>query len=74
MAVDKQWRSFAKAVSWRVTGTCDTILISWLITRQFKFALSIGCVEVFTKMFLYYFHERAWNRVKIGRVPDDYQI
>ena len=73
MAVEKHWRSLAKAISWRVTGTIDTIIISWLITRQFKFALSIGFVEVFTKMFLYYFHERVWNRIKAGRAID-YQI
>jgi uncharacterized membrane protein len=71
---DKHWRSVAKAVSWRVTGTVDTIVISWLITRHLTVALSIGFVEVFTKMFLYYLHERVWNKVKAGRLPVDYQI
>ena len=74
MAVEKRWRSLAKAASWRITGTLDTIIISWIITRQFKIALSIGFVEVFTKMVLYYFHERAWDRVKTGRLAKDYQI
>ena len=71
---EKHWRSVAKAVSWRVTGTVDTIVISWLITRHIKVAISIGFVEVFTKMFLYYFHERVWNRIKAGRAVADYQI
>ncbi|OGX12430.1 MAG: hypothetical protein A2351_05260 [Omnitrophica bacterium RIFOXYB12_FULL_50_7] len=71
---EKHWRSVAKAASWRVTGTVDTIVISWIITGHFKMALSIGAVEVFTKMFLYYLHERIWNRVKAGRVVGDYQI
>lgn len=74
MAQEARWRSISKAVSWRITGTVDTILISWIITRQLKFALSIGLVEVFTKMILYYLHERAWNRVKAGRTVVDYQI
>lgn len=52
--------SFAKGISWRLVGTIDTILISYLITGQWKFALSIGSVEVFTKIILFYFHERAW--------------
>ncbi|GET28815.1 phosphoadenosine phosphosulfate reductase family protein [Prolixibacter sp. SD074] len=30
-------------------------------------ALSVGGIEVFTKMFLYFLHERAWNRVRIGK-------
>jgi len=74
MADEKHWRSVAKAASWRLTGTLDTFLISWLITGKLKFALSIGFVEVFTKMFLYYLHERIWNRVRAGREFPDYQI
>ena len=31
---DTPVRSLAKAVSWRITGTVDTFLISWLITGQ----------------------------------------
>ncbi len=71
---DKKWRSMAKAVSWRITGTVDTILISWIITHKLGIALSIGFVELFTKMVLYYFHERAWEHVKIGRIVTDYEI
>ena len=71
---DKKWRSLAKAISWRITGTVDTILISWLITRKLHLALSIGVVEVGTKMILYYFHERLWERIKVGRVAVDYEI
>lgn len=73
---DKHYRSVAKAASWRVTGTVDTMVISWVITGQLKWALSIGMVEVFTKMILYYLHERLWNRLSFGRVkpPEDYAI
>lgn len=74
---DKPYRSVVKAVSWRMTGTMDTILISWLITGKLKMALSIGGIEVFTKIVLYYLHERAWNRMKFGRertIPPEYQI
>ena len=61
-------RSLLKSISWRVTGTFDTIVISYLITRQVRFALSIGFVELFTKCLLYFLHERAWNRIRFGRV------
>ncbi len=53
---EKAYRSVVKAFSWRVTGTIDTMLVAWLITREIKFALSIGFVEVFTKMLLYFIH------------------
>ncbi|HYM94947.1 MAG TPA: DUF2061 domain-containing protein [Chitinophagaceae bacterium] len=53
--------SLGKAVSWRIVGTLDTILISYLITGQWNFAISIGSVEVFTKIFLFYLHDRVWE-------------
>jgi uncharacterized membrane protein len=38
-------------------------------------AASIGSIELFTKMALYYFHERAWNKISFGKVQEpDYQI
>jgi uncharacterized membrane protein len=66
MSVSKS-RSFAKALTWRTTGTIDTFLISWLITKQPFIAASIASVEVLTKIVLYYFHERVWNKIKWGR-------
>jgi uncharacterized membrane protein len=74
--IDKHYRSLAKAVSWRATGTIDTIIISYLITGHMRWALSIGFVELFTKVTLYYFHERLWNKIKFGRkqAAGDYQI
>ncbi len=75
--VEKHWRSVVKAISWRTVGTVDTIIISWLITGKLTFAVSIGAVELFTKMFLYYGHERIWNKIKFGRIVpkgNDYSI
>lgn len=76
MAEEKHYRSLVKAVSWRATGMCDTILISWLITVEIKAALGIGFVERLTKIGLYYIHERVWNRLDFGRVKakDDFDI
>jgi len=65
-AREKPLRSMAKAISWRITGSLDTILLSWLFTQSVNTALAIGLTEVLTKTFLYYFHERAWSRVKLG--------
>ncbi|WP_215225430.1 DUF2061 domain-containing protein [Echinicola shivajiensis] len=60
---DSNIKSVLKSVSWRLVGTMDTIVISYLITGQIKTALSIGSIEVVSKMVLYYFHERAWARI-----------
>lgn len=58
-------RSIFKAVSWRVLGTIDTFVLSWLITGRVDLAAAIGGTEVITKMILYYLHERAWTKIKI---------
>ena len=60
-------RSIGKSISWRVLASCDTILISYLITGSIAIAATIGFIEVMTKMVLYYFHERAWNKFTFGR-------
>ncbi|MCB1160926.1 MAG: DUF2061 domain-containing protein [Leptospiraceae bacterium] len=74
---EKPIRSVIKAISWRITGTMDTILISFLLTGSPKAAFSIGLAELFTKMLLYYTHERVWSKLKFGRevVPHpEYEI
>lgn len=66
-ASEQPVRSIAKSISWRLVGTVDTVLISWLITGTLRMAFSIGAVEFFSKMVLYFFHERAWNAIKWGK-------
>jgi len=66
MNVSKQ-RSALKAITWRIIGTADTFVISWVITKEPITAGAIASFEVFTKTILYYFHERGWNKVKWGR-------
>jgi uncharacterized membrane protein len=67
---DKHYRSLIKAVSWRLTGSVDTLIISFLITRQIKWALTISGVELFTKIGLYYVHERVWENLSFGRLKE----
>lgn len=64
---EKIKRSLLKTISWRVIGTLDTILISWLITGAMTLALSIGTIELISKKVLYFFHERLWNQIKWGK-------
>ena len=60
-------RHVFKTITWRIVGTLDTFLLSWLITGNIRIGLTIGGVEIITKMILYYFHERLWyNLSKFG--------
>lgn len=74
---EKPYRSVVKTISWRTVGTLDTMIVSYFVTGSLVMAASIGSIEVVTKMILYYFHERAWNKLSFGKVKpveNDYQI
>ena len=64
---EKIKRSLVKTISWRIIGTIATVLISWLITGTLALAFSIGIIELISKLILYYFHERTWNKIKWGK-------
>ena len=65
--MDSSVRSLAKAVSWRITGSIDTFIISWIITGQALIASGIAFTELLTKIVLYWIHERAWNKISWGK-------
>ncbi|MDB3862223.1 DUF2061 domain-containing protein [Flavobacteriaceae bacterium] len=58
-------RHIAKSISWRIIGTIDTFLLSYVLTGSISFGLSISGVDFFIKLLLYYFHERIWFLSKI---------
>jgi uncharacterized membrane protein len=61
-------RHLAKTITWRIIGSIDTMVVSWIITGNLKTGLAIGGIEVFTKMILYFIHERIWYKFgKLGR-------
>ena len=59
-------RHVLKTITWRIVGTIDTILIGWLVSGDPMVGLTIGSFEVFTKMVLYFIHERVWYKVNLG--------
>lgn len=61
-------RSMAKTATWRVLASLDTMLLAWFFTGSLLTAFSIGSFEVITKLVLYFFHERVWQRIDFGRV------
>ncbi|MCH7524250.1 MAG: DUF2061 domain-containing protein [Bacteroidetes bacterium] len=60
-------RHIIKTITWRIIGTTDTIILSWIISGNPLTGLKIGAIEIFTKMILYYLHERVWHRSKIKK-------
>jgi uncharacterized membrane protein len=62
--IDSHARALAKAVTWRMVGTLDTFLWSLLVTHRAATAGTIASFEIFTKIGLFYLHERAWRLLK----------
>ncbi|MAO07449.1 MAG: hypothetical protein CL596_01915, partial [Alteromonas sp.] len=67
MKPNSHLRHILKAITWRILGTLDTIMLSWLITGNALTGLKIGLAEVVTKMVLYYFHERIWFKINLSK-------
>src|SRR3546814_15228339 len=67
--VESHPRSLVKAISWRALGSIDTFVLSYIFTGSTAAAASIAGTEVFTKIVLFYFHERAWSLVHWGHRP-----
>ena len=60
-------RSVIKALSWRLIGTIDTLIVSYVITGEILLASSIASVDFITKLVLYFVHERIWNIITWGK-------
>ena len=67
MFYETSTRSILKSVSWRALGTLITAGVVWIVTRRFALAAGVGGAEAVAKTLLFYLHERAWDRLKIGR-------
>lgn len=61
-------RHLVKTVTWRITATTTTVIITWLVTGNFETGAIVGGFEAVVKMFLYYAHERMWLRSRYGIV------
>ncbi len=69
--IERPCRSIAKGVSWRITGTFDTVVVAFVFTGDYSKAMNIGATEFITKVFFYYIHERLWQRIPLGFVRSD---
>jgi len=59
-------RHLLKTLTWRIIGSADTILLTWLISGDPLMGFKVGSIEIFTKMILYFLHEKLWYRSDYG--------
>ena len=65
---ESRLRSVLKAFSWRIVATTTTTTIAYLTTGGIGTALTIGSIEFFAKIPVYYAHERIWQIAPRGAV------
>ena len=63
---EQKRRTTAKSVTWRTIASTDTVLLAWFFTGNLRTALSIGGLEIFSKLILYFIHERIWSVLPFG--------
>ena len=56
-------RSIAKGISYRIIATFITTVLVFALTGNLIVSFSVGFLELISKTFLYYFHERLWNKI-----------
>ena len=60
-------RHIAKAISYRILGTLQTVTIGYLFTGSFVISSTIGIIELCVKPVMYFLHERFWYKfIKFG--------
>ena len=75
--MESRKRSIAKTIIWRLIATTVTILIAYVWLGEWVSSISMGITANGIKTFLYYAHERIWDRVEFGRkekIKEDYTI
>jgi uncharacterized membrane protein len=65
--VETKTRSLMKAISWRCLATLITFSIAFFLTGQTVIALEIGFLDLVIKLITYFFHERVWGRISLGK-------
>ncbi|MDD5649963.1 MAG: DUF2061 domain-containing protein [Candidatus Nanoarchaeia archaeon] len=65
---ERNLRSIIKSISWRFFATFTTMLVVYIFTGELILSIGVGIVEALSKLFLYYIHERIWNKIKWGKI------
>lgn len=60
-------RSFVKSWTYRIFGTLTSFIVVYIITGKGSLATLIAFWETILKVFVYYWHERVWDKIQWGR-------
>ena len=64
---ERAMRSLGKVVIWRILVTITNFIGGWLASGSWQVGLGVVSFALVVNSVLYYFHERAWNRINAGK-------
>lgn len=64
-------RSLTKSITWRVIGTLNLMVVSFIYTNSYIFSANIGVIDLVSNIILYFIHERLWNMTDWGQLSID---
>lgn len=67
MTHDTPGRSLVKTISWRITGSGATFLISYVVLGDVTVSGTIAAIQLTFNTLLYFLHERVWDKITWGR-------
>ena len=64
---EKAMRSLGKVVTWRILVTITNFIGGYLASGSWMVGLGVVSFALVVNSILYFFHERAWNRIDGGK-------
>ncbi|RLD17144.1 MAG: hypothetical protein DRI36_04615 [Caldiserica bacterium] len=61
-------RSLVKAITWRILAMIVLGIISYIFTKSLKKMTEITVVYTIVQIFVYFLHERIWEKIPWGRI------
>lgn len=64
---EKALRSLGKVVTWRILVTITNFIGGYLASGSWMVGLGVVSFALVVNSILYFFHERAWNKINAGK-------
>ena len=64
---ERAMRSLGKVVTWRILVTITNTIGGYLASGSWTVGLGVAGFALVVNSILYFFHERAWNRIDAGK-------
>lgn len=63
-------RSFIKGFCWEFIAFIITFIAVYFVFGDFKTSIKFSLILTLIKAFFFFIHERAWKKVKWGKIKD----